>query len=86
MGKRQPYAPFTTSTLQQEAARRLNYSSKKTMSIAQQLYEGVDLPGIGPTTLMTYIRNVATKVVPAPSPVSITPIFTFSIIVCVSVS
>lgn len=60
--KRQPYAPFTTSTLQQEAARRLNYSSKKTMSIAQQLYEGVDLPGIGPTALVTYIRTDSVRI------------------------
>ncbi|NJP41502.1 type I DNA topoisomerase [Oscillospiraceae bacterium HV4-5-C5C] len=55
--QRQPYAPFTTSTLQQEAARRLSFSSKKTMSIAQQIYEGVDIPGQGATALVTYIRT-----------------------------
>ena len=43
--KRQPAPPFTTSTLQQEAARKLGFSSRKTMVIAQQLYEGVELPG-----------------------------------------
>ncbi|MGI6077677.1 MAG: type I DNA topoisomerase [Fastidiosipilaceae bacterium] len=60
--KRQPSAPFTTSTLQQEAARRINFSSRKTMSIAQQLYEGVDLPGLGPTALVTYIRTDSVRV------------------------
>ena len=54
--KRNPAAPFTTSTLQQEAARKLGFSAKKTMSIAQQLYEGVDLGGetVG---LITYMRT-----------------------------
>lgn len=60
--KRQPYAPFTTSTLQQEAARRLGYTSKRTMSIAQQLYEGVDVPGVGPTALVTYIRTDSMRI------------------------
>ncbi len=55
--KRRPYAPFTTSTLQQEAARRLGFSSRKTMMIAQQLYEGVELPGLGRLALVTYIRT-----------------------------
>ncbi len=54
--KRNPTAPFTTSTLQQEAARKLGFTAKKTMSIAQQLYEGIDLDGetIG---LITYMRT-----------------------------
>ena len=54
--KRNPAAPFTTSTLQQEASRKLGFTTKKTMSIAQQLYEGVDLDGehIG---LITYMRT-----------------------------
>ena len=60
--KRQPYAPFTTSTLQQEASRRLGFSSGRCMSIAQQLYEGVDLPGAGPTALITYIRTDSVRV------------------------
>jgi DNA topoisomerase-1 len=55
--KRNPAAPFTTSTLQQEAARKLSFSSRKTMRIAQQLYEGVDLPGEGQTGLITYMRT-----------------------------
>ena len=54
--KRNPTAPFTTSTLQQEAARKLGFTAKKTMSIAQQLYEGIDLDGetVG---LITYMRT-----------------------------
>jgi DNA topoisomerase-1 len=55
--KRSPAPPFTTSTLQQEAARKLGFSSRKTMRIAQQLYEGVDLPGEGQTGLITYMRT-----------------------------
>ncbi|HXJ64620.1 MAG TPA: type I DNA topoisomerase, partial [Actinomycetota bacterium] len=55
--KRNPAAPFTTSTLQQEAARKLGFSSRKTMRIAQQLYEGVELPGEGQTGLITYMRT-----------------------------
>lgn len=49
--KRRPYAPFTTSSLQQEASRYLGMSSSRTMRVAQQLYEGVDLPGAGATAL-----------------------------------
>ena len=56
--KRSPAAPFTTSTLQQEAARKLRYSSKRTMAIAQGLYEGVDV-GEGSTGLITYMRTDA---------------------------
>lgn len=54
--KRHPSAPFTTSTLQQEAARKLGFSTRKTMQIAQQLYEGVDLGG-ETTGLITYMRT-----------------------------
>lgn len=60
--KRQPAAPFTTSTLQQEASRRMGLPSKKTMSLAQQLYEGVDLAGDGATSLVTYIRTDSVRV------------------------
>ncbi|WP_243370579.1 type I DNA topoisomerase [Geotalea sp. SG265] len=54
--KRQPSPPFTTSTLQQEAARKLGFSAKKTMSIAQKLYEGIDI-GEGTVGLITYMRT-----------------------------
>ncbi|MDW5299546.1 MAG: type I DNA topoisomerase, partial [Sedimentibacter sp.] len=52
-----PSAPFTTSTLQQEANRRLNFPAKKTMMIAQQLYEGINIKGEGSVGLVTYIRT-----------------------------
>ncbi|OGT65462.1 MAG: DNA topoisomerase I [Gammaproteobacteria bacterium RIFCSPHIGHO2_12_FULL_45_9] len=54
--KRHPAAPFITSTLQQEAARKLGFSAQRTMQVAQQLYEGVDV-GEGPTGLITYMRT-----------------------------
>jgi DNA topoisomerase-1 len=55
---RNPAAPFTTSTLQQEASRKLNFGTSKTMQVAQQLYEGVDLGGEdGTTGLITYMRT-----------------------------
>ena len=54
--KRNPAPPFTTSTLQQEASRKLRFSARKTMQVAQQLYEGVDL-GSGPAGLITYMRT-----------------------------
>ncbi|MHB1483129.1 MAG: type I DNA topoisomerase [Saccharofermentanales bacterium] len=54
---KQPFAPFTTSTLQQDASRSLGFTSKKTMSIAQQLYEGIELENLGQTALVTYIRT-----------------------------
>ncbi len=60
--QRQPGAPFTTSTLQQEASRYLGFTSKKTMSIAQQLYEGVELPQVGAMALVTYIRTDSVRV------------------------
>ena len=55
--KRSAAPPFTTSTLQQEASRKLNMTPKRTMSIAQQLYEGVDVEGEGTTGLITYMRT-----------------------------
>lgn len=55
--KKRAYAPFTTSSLQQDAANKLGYSTKKTMMIAQQLYEGVEVKGHGTVGLVTYIRT-----------------------------
>ncbi len=55
--KRSPSPPFTTSTLQQEAARKLGFGARKTMTLAQRLYEGVDLPGEGTVGLITYMRT-----------------------------
>ena len=55
--KRSASNPFTTSTLQQEASNKLGFSTKKTMSIAQQLYEGVDVAKVGTVGLITYIRT-----------------------------
>ena len=55
--KRSAAPPFITSTLQQEASRKLGFSSKRTMAVAQQLYEGVDLPGEGSVGLITYMRT-----------------------------
>lgn len=57
-----PSAPFTTSTLQQEASRRLSFSSRKTMSVAQQLYEGIELSGYGQVALVSYIRSDSVRV------------------------
>jgi DNA topoisomerase I len=54
--RRNPAAPFTTSTLQQEAVRKLGFSAQRTMRVAQQLYEGIDL-GSGPVGLITYMRT-----------------------------
>jgi DNA topoisomerase I len=59
--KRRPSPPFTTSTLQQEASRKLGFPAKKTMRVAQQLYEGVALPGEGPVGLITYMRTDSTN-------------------------
>jgi DNA topoisomerase-1 len=59
--KRNPPAPFITSTLQQEAARRLRLSAKRTMMLAQKLYEGVDLGEEGLTGLITYMRTDSTR-------------------------
>ncbi len=52
-----PYPPFTTSSLQQEANRKLNFTAKKTMMVAQQLYEGINIKGEGSVGLVTYIRT-----------------------------
>jgi DNA topoisomerase I len=60
--KRRPAAPFTTSTLQQEAARKLGFSARRTMAVAQQLYEGVALPGEGQVGLITYMRTDSTNI------------------------
>lgn len=54
--------PFTTSTLQQEASKNLNFSTQKTMRIAQQLYEGVELKGQGTVGIITYLRTDSTRV------------------------
>ena len=62
--KRRPYPPFTTSTLQQEASRRLGFSSKKTMMIAQQLYEGLPVGDEGSVGLITYMRTDSTNISP----------------------
>jgi DNA topoisomerase-1 len=61
---RRPFPPYTTSTLQQDAANRLRWPAKKTMLVAQQLYEGVDLPGEKRTGLITYMRTDSTAVAP----------------------
>ena len=60
--KKKPYPPFTTSTLQQEASVKLNFNTKKTMMIAQQLYEGVDIRGRGTVGLVTYIRTDSIRI------------------------
>lgn len=62
--KRNPPPPFTTSSLQQEANRRLNFTARKTMLIAQQLYEGLDLGKEGTVGLISYIRTDSTRVSP----------------------
>ncbi|MFC1959269.1 type I DNA topoisomerase [Chloroflexota bacterium] len=59
--QRKPAAPFTTSTLQQEASRRLNFNARRTMSVAQQLYEGIDT-GDGQVGLITYMRTDSTSI------------------------
>jgi DNA topoisomerase-1 len=59
---RNPSAPFITSTLQQEAARKLNFRAAKTMSVAQQLYEGIDLGKEGTVGLITYMRTDSTRI------------------------
>ncbi len=65
--KKSPSAPFTTSTLQQEASKKLGYSSKQTMMLAQQLYEGIEIGSEGRQGLITYMRtdstNLATEAV-----------------------
>ncbi|MCF6410555.1 type I DNA topoisomerase [Pseudalkalibacillus salsuginis] len=60
--KRNPAVPFTTSSLQQEAARKLNFRARKTMMMAQQLYEGIDIGKEGTAGLITYMRTDSTRV------------------------
>nr|HDN00353.1 type I DNA topoisomerase [Deltaproteobacteria bacterium] len=60
--KKYPSPPFITSTMQQEAARNLRFSAKKTMMLAQKLYEGIDLGDEGPVGLITYMRTDSTRV------------------------
>jgi DNA topoisomerase-1 len=60
--RKHPPAPFTTSTLQQEAAKRLGFSSKRTMKVAQDLYEGVEVRDEGSVGLITYMRTDSTRV------------------------
>jgi DNA topoisomerase-1 len=60
--QRRPAAPFTTSTLQQEASRKLNFAVRRTMQIAQELYEGVDIGPAGTQGLITYMRTDSTNI------------------------
>ncbi|MBM4763945.1 type I DNA topoisomerase [Bacillus sp. B15-48] len=60
--KRNPAPPFITSSLQQEAARKLNFRARKTMMLAQQLYEGIDLGSEGTVGLITYMRTDSTRI------------------------
>src|SRR5690606_10000553 len=60
--KRNPAPPFTTSSLQQEAARKLNFRARKTMMIAQNLYEGINVGKEGSVGLITYMRTDSTRV------------------------
>ncbi|MFO0751872.1 MAG: type I DNA topoisomerase [Thermodesulfovibrionales bacterium] len=64
MRKRSPAPPFSTSTLQQEAARRLRFPAKKTMMVAQQLYEGIELGADGSVGLITYMRTDSFRIAP----------------------
>lgn len=59
---KKPWAPFTTSSMQQEASTKLNFNTKKTMMVAQQLYEGVDVKGIGSIGLITYLRTDSVRI------------------------
>lgn len=60
--KRRPYAPFTTSTMQQDASNKLNFNARKTMFVAQQLYEGVTIKGQGTVGLISYIRTDSVRI------------------------
>ena len=60
--QKQPAPPFITSTLQQEASRKLGFTGQRTMRIAQQLYEGVDVPNVGTTGLITYMRTDSLRI------------------------
>lgn len=59
---RKPFAPFTTSSLQQDAANKLGFTTKKTMMVSQQLYEGVEVKGQGTVGLVTYIRTDSVRI------------------------
>ncbi len=60
--KKQPAPPFTTSTLQQEASRKLSFQARRTMKAAQELYEGVDIAGLGAVGLITYMRTDSLRI------------------------
>lgn len=59
---KQPAPPFITSTLQQEASRKLGFQAKRTMKAAQELYEGVDIEGMGAVGLITYMRTDSLRI------------------------
>ncbi len=59
---KKPFAPFTTSSMQQEASTKLNFNTKKTMMVAQQLYEGVEIKGQGTVGLITYLRTDSVRI------------------------
>ncbi len=60
--RKRPSPPFITSTLQQEASRKLGFQSKRTMKVAQELYEGVEIPSLGATGLITYMRTDSLRI------------------------
>ena len=60
--KKSPAPPFITSTLQQEASRKLSFQSRRTMKVAQELYEGIDIDGMGATGLITYMRTDSLRI------------------------
>ncbi len=60
--KKQPAPPFTTSTLQQEASRKLSFQARRTMKAAQELYEGIEVPGMGAVGLITYMRTDSLRI------------------------
>lgn len=60
--QKQPAPPFITSTLQQEASRKLGFTGQRTMRVAQQLYEGIEIPGLGATGLITYMRTDSLRI------------------------
>ena len=60
--RKSPAAPFTTSTLQQEASRKLSFQARRTMKTAQELYEGVEIDGMGATGLITYMRTDSLRI------------------------
>lgn len=59
---RQPAPPFTTSTMQQEASRKLNFQARRTMKVAQELYEGIEVEGVGSVGLITYMRTDSLRI------------------------